>query len=92
MRSELCGDILIILFWGKVTGIKTYKYTYLLKYFHVVQISWVSAINIYNLIFGTITSLSQTLQKLKLIESSERLATEPNSTKFGSVLVAHNGS
>ena len=31
MRSELCGDILIILFWGKVTGIKNYKYTYLLK-------------------------------------------------------------
>ena len=65
MRSELRGDILIILFWGKVTGIKKYKYTYLLKYLHVVRISLVSEINIYNQIFGTITSLSQTLQKLK---------------------------
>ena len=65
MRSKLCGDILIILFWVKVTGIKNYKYTHLLKYLHVVQISLVSEINIYNQIFGTITSLSQTLQKLK---------------------------
>ena len=65
MRSELGGDILIILFWGKVTGIKNYKYTYLLKYLHLVRISLVSEINIYNQIFGTITSLSKTLQKLK---------------------------
>ena len=65
MRSELCEDMLIILFWGKVTGIKNYKYPYLLKYLHIVRISLVSEINIYNQIFSTITSLSQTLQKLK---------------------------
>ena len=65
MRSQLRGDILIILFWGKVTGIKNYIYTYLLKYLHVVRISLVSEINIYNQIFGTVTSLFQTLQKLK---------------------------
>ena len=61
MRSELRRDILIILFWGKVTHIENYKYTYLLKYLHVVWISLVSEINIYNQIFGTITSLFQTL-------------------------------
>ena len=65
MISKLCGDILIILFWGKVTGIKNYKFTYLLKYLYIVRISLVSEINIYNQIIGTITSLSQTLQKLK---------------------------
>ena len=42
-----------------------FKYTYLLKYLHVGQISLVSEINICNQIFGTITSLSQKLQKLK---------------------------
>ena len=45
MRSKQRGDILINLFWGKVTGIKTYEYTYLLKYLHVVRISLVSEIN-----------------------------------------------
>ena len=72
MRSKLHGDILIFLFWVKVTGIKNYKYTYLLKYLHIVQISLVSEINIYNQIFGTITSLSQTLQKLKKKKISHR--------------------
>ena len=65
MRSELCRDILIILFWRKVIGIKNYKYTYLMKYLHVARSAFVSEINIYNKVFGTITSLSQTLQKLK---------------------------
>ena len=64
-RSNLCGDILIILFWRKVTGMNNFKYTHLLKYLYVGQISFVSEINICNQIFGTITSLSQKLQKLK---------------------------
>ena len=42
-----------------------FKYTYLLKYLHVGWISFVSEINICNQIFGTITSFSQKLKKLK---------------------------
>ena len=63
-RSNLCGDILIILFWGKCTDMNNFKYTYLLKYLHVGQISLVSEINICSQIFSTITCLSQKLQKL----------------------------
>ena len=70
-RSDLCGDILIILYWGKVTDMNNFKYTYLLKYLHIGWISLVSEINICNQIYGTITSLFQKLQKLKklLIEA-----------------------
>ena len=68
-RSDLCEDILIILFWGKVTDMNNFKYTYLLKYLHVGWISLVSEINICNQIFGTFNSLSQKLQKLKKIFS-----------------------
>ena len=39
MRSELHGDILIIVFWGKVTDVKNFKYTYLLENLHVARIS-----------------------------------------------------
>ena len=49
---------------GKVTDIKNYKNTYLLKYLRLARICLVSEINIYNQIFGTITNLSQTLKKL----------------------------
>ena len=42
-----------------------FKYTHLLKYLHVGRISFVSEINICNQIFGKITSLSETLEKLK---------------------------
>ena len=64
-RSGLRGDILIILFWGKVTDMNKFKYTYLLKYLHVGQIFFVLEINICNQIFGINTSLSQKHQKLK---------------------------
>ena len=61
----LANKDLIISFWGKVTDMNNFEYTYLLKYLHVGRISFVSEINTCNQIFGTITSLSQTLEKLK---------------------------
>ena len=63
MRSDLRGDISIIVFWGKVTDVKNFKYTYLLENLHICQISL--EMSIWYQIFGTSNILFWTLQKLK---------------------------
>ena len=65
MRSNLHGDISIIVFWGKVTDVKNFKYTYLLENLHVGRISLALEMSIWYQIFGTSNILFWTLQKLK---------------------------